>query len=53
MGTKLLEEEKELVSTSVAPAIQNARDHQLKIESPCLFAVIQFNRNPDYKEMRT
>ena len=50
--TKLPEEGKGLASKLVAHAVQYARDNNYKIEPLCPFAEVQFDRNPEYKDVR-
>lgn len=50
--TKIPEEGKGLASKLVAHIVQYARDHQFKIEPLCPFAEVQFDRHPEYNDVR-
>ncbi len=49
--TKIPEEGKGFASKLVAHTVAYARKHHLKINPLCPFAEVQFDRNPDFKDV--
>lgn len=50
--TKIPQEGKGLASKLVAHMVEYARKHDLKIEPLCPFAEVQFDKHPEYKDVR-
>ena len=50
--TKIPEEGKGFAGKLVAHAVDYAREHNLKIDPLCPFAEVQFERHPEYNDVR-
>lgn len=50
--TKIPEEGKGFASKLVAHSVDYARENSLKIEPLCPFAEVQFDRHPEYNDVR-